>query len=57
MPNREEIEREYRELSARLAYAEIEGEPVSKAETQRYEQLAQQRVRFSAPDFSALIAA
>lgn len=57
MPNREEIEREYRELSARLAYADVEGEPVSKADTRRYDQLAQQRVLSSAPDFSALIAA
>ena len=51
----EELEREYRELSARIVYALLRGEDVSSADMRRWEELGEMRVKYSAPDFSSLI--
>lgn len=55
MPEIEAIEREYRELSARLAYAFFENIEVSDADLERLEELSECRVKLTAPNFSALV--
>lgn len=55
MPEIEAIEREYRELSARLAYAFFESIEVSDADLKRLEELSECRVKLTAPNFAALI--
>jgi hypothetical protein len=52
MPELEEIELEYRELSARVTYASFDG-AVDPADERHLEELADLRVRLSAPDFAA----
>lgn len=54
MPEFEVIEREYRELSARIVYAIFEGEEPSAEDCRRLDELADLRVRLSAPDFRHL---
>ena len=51
----EELEREYRDLSARIIYALLENEDVSPVEIMRLEELAEMRVRCSAPDFNSIV--
>jgi hypothetical protein len=50
MPDIEEIEREYRVLSAKVAYAEFE-DAVEPDEARRLEELSRLRVDLTAPDF------
>lgn len=57
MPDRESIEREYRELSARVTYALIDGLAVDPEDRRRLEELSEWRVKLAAPDFLAYAAA
>lgn len=52
MPTLDQIEREYRKLSAQVTDAEFDGN-VREDAARRLEQLAQWRVDLTAPDFSA----
>ena len=53
MPELDQVEREYRALSARLTYAMVDGDWIDPAERARLDQLAQWRVDLTAPDLSA----
>ncbi|MBX9796771.1 hypothetical protein [Sphingomonas sp.] len=56
MPTLAEIEREYRELSARITYAGFSHDVLPEDE-RRLEQLGQWRIELTAPDFQAASAA
>jgi hypothetical protein len=51
----EDLEREYRGLSAKIVYALLKNEEVSQVDLRRLEELAELRVKCSAPDFSSLV--
>lgn len=53
MPTYDEVERAYRELSARLAYCQGEVDP---QDARRLEDLAELRVQLTAPDFRSYAA-
>lgn len=51
----EDLEREYRDLSAKIVYALLKSEEVEQADLIRLEELAELRVKCSAPDFNSLV--
>lgn len=55
MPDFETYEREYRDLSAEIAYALLQGEEISQLKLERLNELAEMRVNCSAPDFQSLV--
>jgi len=55
MPEFENIEREYRQLSAKITYAIFEDGELCQTDLTRLEELAEMRVQLSAPDFTHLV--
>ena len=57
VPDFEAYEREYRDLSAEVAYALLQGEEIPQSKLDRLNELAEMRVACSAPDFEYLVSA